>query len=63
MKLLIILLISLFLLSCAPIVEEGSEDIVSDEELDDLVNEADSLTNLENDIDADEDLDLDLGLE
>ena len=65
MKILIILLISLFLISCAPIDEDINPiaDIVSDEELDDLINEADLLTELEEDIDASEDLDLDLGLE
>ena len=62
---LIMLLISLFLISCAPIDEDINPiaDIVSDEELDDLINEADLLTELEEDIDASEDLDLDLGLE
>ncbi len=65
MKTLLILLIALFLISCAPIVNEGNDtvDIVSDEDLDDLVAEADDLNTLEDDIDADEDLDLDLGLE
>ncbi len=65
MKILIMLLISLFLISCAPIDEDINPiaDIVSDEELDDLINEADLLNELEEDIDAGEDLDLDLGLE
>jgi hypothetical protein len=65
MKILIILLIAMFLVSCAPITEDGNDttNIVSDEDLADLVNEGDALDILAADLDADEDLDLDLGLE